>query len=1364
MPAQNIIELGFNIDELTAEKKQVLDLIVDLFGKLHEYDGTKFNPLGGGGLADLKKSIADGAQAMAAFGQTAQKYNEVVAQQYQKQQAAKKSTDDLSAAMKEHQKILDQIAQAKARANAASTDAGKAAASEYQTLRQRNAELVASAKSQIAEANSINAAKAAVVELTLQRNKQNTTTDEGRAKVAELNAEINRNNELIRENGSNYEQRKINIGNYADSLSPAFSSVKEQLEAINAQIAAMETKAQGVQNYGARTVIAGFGANQHNNQGPTALAGGQNVAPVLAEDADGYARLNVQGKILQGLLDRQTIGFKNVNQEMRAVKNTIDALELAGGKNTEVFEQLNAAYTTSEQKLKDLHREQTILTGDAPAITALTGVARGLGGAYAVGASASTLFADGNEKVEKELNKLVALMTFLQGLEEATATLKNRNAIVTALEAEATKALNIVKAIEIKLFGESKVAQVADAAATTENTAATISNTEATVAEGAAMEATEGAAIGLGTALVALGIGAIIVAVGVLIAKIVEWSEAENKAAEASAGLAEAMEKVNEILEERIRLSDEDADHAKKNLENAETLAEKNKQAYDDIYSVKKAIADLDAQTAQHDLKKAANTNDIGAAYRMIDGQVKSLTAGLDPLLAKQEKFTEMLNLRHNAQITGKFDTEEAIRLYKKYGEILTESDATSQLASVQKQIDATKKVIEGKKKLTDAYNQSQINSEALLIEKQQHDAEEQRQLILSTATTEADLIKAKNQLILNDDRSTLAQRLEALKSNAAEEKAIIEAGLKEQLSRPDAKNASGKLTTQSLIALQKAGEEEKKIAASSQAEIYKTIVDWNDKKLTFLNDIAKNELEIDAVLQQGISSNETKELDVRLSAIQKNIDDKTQIILSDYALQLKLAIEHNKTQEEFDKIESDRQKALAELTTETAEKIYETTLNYGEKRRQAIENQNKANSTTTGVDNSYNQEIDNLNKALLSQSISYQKYISSKKKLDEQYLLDHDRAEVADDEKNLALLTDELIKENAIKLEFANRDLAAAKLGGNDRDIANAQAKVDALRAIRAKDEANQTAAADKLNKDKQKLDDDSVSKSLAAAKMLHDKQKELQENSFDLAQGLVDASYEKRIEQLQHETELADQASQEQISAVQRSALSSRQQAEEVAILQAQQRARDTAAAKEERDQKIAEAKFDRDIAVAKAIWAGAQAEIAAIAEYDGTPSGFAIAAVIAALTAVQVATILSKPIPSYAEGIGIPGKGQHPGGIALTGEEGPERISIPGRQPFIVDGPTLLDLPVNSVVEPLNKGIITELADIGMSRSLAIFNNSVNDDRVERAILNQTSRLERALKRSQRKIINVINLPSETAGLPLDYYNRKILGKKK
>jgi hypothetical protein len=78
-------------------------------------------------------------------------------------------------------------------------------------------------------------------------------------------------------------------------------------------------------------------------------------------------------------------------------------------------------------------------------------------------------------------------------------------------------------------------------------------------------------------------------------------------------------------------------------------------------------------------------------------------------------------------------------------------------------------------------------------------------------------------------------------------------------------------------------------------------------------------------------------------------------------------------------------------------------------------------------------------------------------------------------------------------------------------------------------------------------------------------------------------------------------------------------------------------------------------------------------------GVVTPMAIAAGIAG--AIEVGAILAKQIPQYEDGID-----NHPGGLAVVGDgKGPERISIPGRKPFLSPSvPTLLDLPAGTRVD--------------------------------------------------------------------------------
>lgn len=68
------------------------------------------------------------------------------------------------------------------------------------------------------EAKSIDDARSAVKQLTIERNKLDISTDAGKAKQKQLNASIDEHNKFIKENVDQYQQQKINIGNYASAL------------------------------------------------------------------------------------------------------------------------------------------------------------------------------------------------------------------------------------------------------------------------------------------------------------------------------------------------------------------------------------------------------------------------------------------------------------------------------------------------------------------------------------------------------------------------------------------------------------------------------------------------------------------------------------------------------------------------------------------------------------------------------------------------------------------------------------------------------------------------------------------------------------------------------------------------------------------------------------------------------------------------------------------------------------------------------------------------------------------------------------------------------------------------------------------
>lgn len=109
----------------------------------------------------------------------------------------------------------------------------------------------------------------------------------------------------------------------------------------------------------------------------------------------------------------------------------------------------------------------------------------------------------------------------------------------------------------------------------------------------------------------------------------------------------------------------------------------------------------------------------------------------------------------------------------------------------------------------------------------------------------------------------------------------------------------------------------------------------------------------------------------------------------------------------------------------------------------------------------------------------------------------------------------------------------------------------------------------------------------------------------------------------------------------------------------------------------------KIEKANAISKAAIDTAVAIMQTLAQYGGTPAGIALAALVGAMGAVQIASIVAQPIEAYAEGT----KGKpHEGGLAVVGDGGRAELVMYGKKAWITpDSPTLVDLPKGAQVLP-------------------------------------------------------------------------------
>lgn len=1325
MDGQNIIELGFNIEELTAEKKQVLDLFVDMFGQLTKYDGTKFDVFTGG-LTDLKKSIQASGAAMSEYTDTVSKYNTAITQTSEKQSQSKKSTDDLSLSVGQYGKILDQAAQLQAKLSASSSTAAENRAIDSQQLKARNAELQNSAKYLTAESNSVAEARAQNALLTAERDNQNAATEEGKTKIQSLNSAIDANNKFIQENSDKLAKQKINIGNYTG----ATNQVKESLDKINQSL--QQSKTQG------------------------------------DSTSESYQSLVLEQEILSQLLTKTSNGFATSAAELRAYKSALDAIAIAGLGDTEVFQNLNVTYEKMVQRVNELHANQRILTSETPAIQALTTAASGLGGAYAIGAGASALFADGNEKVEKELNKLIAIMTLLQGLEQAEKAIKQAGGIATALQAVATKALNGVKAIEVNLFGASTVAvatetvakeanvEVTEASAVAQETSAAATTELAGAMEvdaAATVEATA-ATEGFATVLAATGIGAILLAVGAaivyIISKIPDWIQGTRLSIKEQEKLIDVLKETNSDLINQAALIQILDGSSKKYYENQIALSQAAGLNQEKEFALKKAAAQEEKDLAQSQVDLLGATNAKTSEY----------AATLQDLNEKKSKAAEIDADAIKAKRELPVDNDPTGATVKKFGEFDDQQKAAEKnIEFYQKQIDAIKPLYDAQQKArADLFAATQKIGQ-LDLEETKFTEDEKRKIVLESTKLEAAYIEAQNQIILNDDRSTLQQRISALRSNFAERKSVIEADKNNVLNDPGASSAD------KLIAEKDAAEQEKQLFIETQEDIRKLKFDYFQRDLEAETTISKNQLQAQSDIQQAITKDLQQELETRLGALKSDITDRTDIIETDYNKQIELAKKTGKTQTEIDAIESNRQKELVALTADTQKQIYDIVTSYGDKKLKDLQDENKTDSGATKVSNKYDQDLSDLDKSLNNQTVSYDHYLTAKRLLDQKYAIDKAAAEVQDDETEIAR-TKKLLDDNLIQIDAANALLTKAQESGDDQELKNAQANADGLIENRKKLNGELESEDKKYAGDKKSLDDATTSETIRRNEILKERLKQLAEESYTLAKNLVDQEYENKIKKTEDATAIADAATAQEIENVNASSLTNREKQEEDIILTAQQKARDTQAKLEEQQEKVKEAKFDQKLALAQIAWNTAKAVMKDTAGIPW-PASLGIAATDIALGAIQGALVLAKGVPSYGEGVE-----DHPGGLALVGElYKPEKISIPGRESFIVDKPMYIDMPAHSSVIPLSDGDFFDMASQGFSRGMSIVNSfDRNESAVESAIENQTAAirlqtkvLKKAFQKTQRKTDGNKIVVMNEYGLPLDYVYTKILGKR-
>lgn len=350
-----------------------------------------------------------------------------------------------------------------------------------------------------------------------------------------------------------------------------------------------------------------------------------------------------------------------------------------------------------------------------------------------------------------------------------------------------------------------------------------------------------------------------------------------------------------------------------------------------------------------------------------------------------------------------------------------------------------------------------------------------------------------------------------------------------------------------------------------------------------------------------------------------------------------------------------------------------------------------------------YNSDLKELEKLHAKKLISDEEYEKKKADITERYSIDTAKAAVDSLEEQISV-------ENLIQ---DDREKLAEQLQKAKADLANAEADAEIAAIKRVQDE-----------------EEDSYKKRMKNAQRWMG----VASDAIGAVGSLMSTLYERDIDNIEKEQEANEEAYNadvERIEALAESGAISEEEAEarkRVAEAETSRKNEELEKKKVQLQQK--QAKWDKAVQLAQTGIATARGIMEAMAMIPPNP---VLAAVIGAMGAVQMATIVATPIPAYKEGTK---DGGHIGGLAIVGDGGKHEVVVYGGKSWVTpDVPTVVDLPKGAEVFP----DINEF--VGNVRMNPIYDSGISSP----VVVNDYSELSREMKGMRvelRKIMKIIH----------------------
>lgn len=300
-------------------------------------------------------------------------------------------------------------------------------------------------------------------------------------------------------------------------------------------------------------------------------------------------------------------------------------------------------------------------------------------------------------------------------------------------------------------------------------------------------------------------------------------------------------------------------------------------------------------------------------------------------------------------------------------------------------------------------------------------------------------------------------------------------------------------------------------------------------------------------------------------------------------------------------------------------------------------------------------------------------------------------------------------------------------------------------LKRLEQMKEANQKAAEAMLKTDKKFADE--------KKKLMEDLVKEITSLAFTL----FSAGIERDKNAIQEQIDLLEERKQKEIEVASQTIANAQERAAAVTVIEARAQAQRETLQRRQRDLDIKKAQFEKASSVVKII----QETAFNVVKYFANP---VLAGLAAAIGAVQLAAVISQPIPRYKHGKPA---GNNYEGPAIVGDGGRRELIVraDGSAELTPDTPTLTYVKAKDIVLPDAKAALAAAAANESGRALSTFDKFLtgyDGQNVEAAVKQMAGQVVTAIKKIPQPIIeaeNIIRRRVRTGDSSNQYLNKNL-----